>query len=195
MDRSSDIWEMVTIRADGRPGDVLARVVPIAAAAGSLARDGEPPLFVRATPAEASEAALGAALAAGAAGVLVDGGDGWDDVERVAVRLAVAEASTPGDRPGAAILAMTTSARSLLARASPPAIERLAAIGIDAAALAPPGADADAPAALATARGMTLLAAGAAGLPAFEHPAGPLLAASRAAGFAWVLLPVRETTA
>lgn len=190
-------WRLVAIGPDGRPGETLARVLPIADASLAGAGDSGPeaPLFAIAGLDEATEDALSAALSAGVVGLLVVGGGGWDRVERAAVRLAVVEASFPGDRPPTGLLAMTSGADGVLARlGAAPDMDRLVGIGLDAASLAGPETTAlMAPPAVATARGATLLAAMAAGVPAFERPAGPAtspaLAAARAAGFAWALLP------
>ncbi|HUG62338.1 MAG TPA: hypothetical protein VMP03_10860, partial [Methylomirabilota bacterium] len=92
------------------------------------------------------------------------------------------------------LLAMTRDARGALARATPPPpIHGLIGIGIDTADFVLTG---PASAALTTARGVTLLAAAAGGVPAFERRGGPAttpdLAASRADGFAWALVEDRD---
>ncbi|HUG63067.1 MAG TPA: hypothetical protein VMP03_14550, partial [Methylomirabilota bacterium] len=89
-----ETWLLVAVDADGRTGQPLARIASIEAVGAAASRNGDlaPPLFVRTELAGASEAALSAALRAGASGVLLLGGGGWDDVERLAVRIDVAEA-------------------------------------------------------------------------------------------------------
>lgn len=132
---------------------------------------------------EADGPALARALAAGAAGILLLDTVGPADVTRVAARLAVAEAET--NRSGAPILAHVGSAAGVAAlagfgRPSP----RLAGIVLDGPALAVSLGGAAGPAA-DTARGLTLIAAAAAGVPAIERTddAGR----ARAPGFAAVL--------
>ena len=171
---------------------ILARVYPIA---GPQRRD-DGPAFALATIAEADGPALEAALRAGTAGVVLRGGLPVD-VERLAGRLAVAEAAAGLADGVTSILLMidgpvSASAAASIGHPSP----RLTGVGIDTGALADHfGCDRVPPfgAALTVARGLTVLAAAAAGVPAFEAIAGPAtsqaLAASRADGFAWAMLP------
>ena len=105
-------------------------------------------------------------------GIMATGLSGPQDLGALAARLAVAEAET--DRPDGAIriAAVIDCARAAIALAgfAAPA-KRLVALGIDARTLAldlglPPDNHTAAP--IATARGMCILAAKAAGLPCFE---------------------------
>lgn len=158
------------------------------------------PVFARATIEEADIDTLEAALLGGVAGVVLCGAARVAELEQLASRLAAAEAVTGMDDGSTAILVLVdnpVSAAAVGALGRPTA--RLTGIGIDTGLLAdhfrisrvePHGA------VVTVARGATVLAAAAAGVPAFEVIPGPLttqaLEASRADGFAWAMVPDRH---
>jgi citrate lyase beta subunit len=148
--------------------------------------------------ADATIDALAGALRAGATGILAGGISGAAEIERLDARLQVAEGIC-GLPDGSARLAGTVAtaagvaALPAFARTS----ERLVALGLDGPALAADlglPADAASAPALVVARGLVVIAARAADVPAFEilprgAPAQLRTAEAAAEGFACVLVP------
>jgi hypothetical protein len=182
-----DGLRLVGIGPDGRPGQTIRVAMPAtmpwpAVEAGSLL----------AVPdvAEADPAVIAGAVAAGAGGVLFPMTDGWSQIERIAARLAVAEAGAGLPDGTLAIAAVCIAARAVLSLSMPPpagTARRIVALGLH-------GQLARA-AAAAAARGIVQLAAADLGVPAFEFHAVPditVLAESRQAGFPAALVPIRR---
>lgn len=114
---------------------------------------------------------LGAAVSRGAAAVVLSGDGGYAAVERLAARLAVAEAVAGAEAGRTGIVYAVNGPAGLLTLSGPAAAPaRLVALGLDEAALAERvGVDPDGAAApLVAARGLVVLAAAAAGVPAFR---------------------------
>lgn len=135
------------------------------------------PVFVEIGPlaGDATERELDALMAGGPDGVVLAGGSGLD-LQRLGAKLAVREAECGIARGRTLVLALPASrCAGLLDLATVPgAGPRLAGLGWDAEALAselgvdPGDAGQDLPAPLALARGLTVVAARAAGVPAID---------------------------
>ncbi len=153
------------------------------------------PADLLAIPAGADEAILSAAVTRGSAALLLTDCHSAEDIGRLAARLAVAEATLGLDDGVTSIVALLDHPAGVLQAASiASASRRLLAIGLDPAALAAAlGTPPDSPTpALDTARGLVLLAAAAAGLPAVIRLRGADVLrteVARAAGFAVVVGP------
>lgn len=176
------------MRFDAVTGD--AGSVATVVGAGMIRSQAELPVFVGGTLVALDGACLRAAVAAEIAGVVLELSAGWNDVARLSARLAVAEAEAGLADGRIAVLAVAAGPRAVLdlGRTAPlAAARRLAALGVHPAATA-------AAHARDTARGLVLLAAAAAGVPACDVVADgdpARLADAVRDGFALALVPAR----
>lgn len=170
---------LAEIGPGGAIGTTRARIM----GAGGIGRSCAAPAFLAATSETAVAASL---LAAGLSGVLLSLVSGWTEVERLAVRLAVAEAEAGLPHGHIRIAAMAASPQAVLAlTGTPPPLPRLLALGLDGEAVT---SGRGGPV-LATARGIVLLAAAISGVAGFERLASEHDAmSSHADGFALALL-------
>jgi hypothetical protein len=177
---------LVGIGSDGRPTETILVAMPATVPwpAGTAGR-----FLAVADITAADPATIVGAVASGAVGLLVPMTDGWSQIERIAARLAVAEAGAGLPDGVLTVAAVCTTPRAVLSLTRPPAdeaVRRLVALGLH-------GRLARA-AAGTTARGLVQLAAADLGVLAFEHhPAATNvadLAGSRAAGFTAALVPI-----
>ena len=168
----------------GGPGAIAGPGGAVAVRRGPPA--GADPWVLEVAAAEASEARIAEAVSAGAAAVLVPSSDPVDDLGRVAARLTVAEATAELPVGRTAVFLLASGPRALLALAAlRPADDRLVGLGLDPAAV-PAGP------ARVTAKGLVLLAAAAAAVPAFAAATPETVGGLKAEGFAAVLVGQSE---